>query len=617
MNTLLFDSRDSRCKTPFGALPTQDVATFHVFLPIAHRLSAPVLLMYQADRWDTPERFPMRLEDSDGICCSYSCIFYAQDPQLYFYRFEVQGPNGIMYISRDQEGFGSLSGEPGAMWQLTVYDREMKTPDFMKKGIMYQIFPDRFCNSGIPKENVPEDRWLHKDWYELPSYEPGPDGEFRNNDYFGGDLPGIIEKLPYLHSLGVTVLYLNPVFEAHSNHRYNTANYQKIDPMLGTEEDFKELCSQAKELGIHIILDGVFNHAGSDSLYFNKEGRYGDGGAYRDPYSPYRSWFSFDEYPHRYQCWWGFLSLPNFNEDDPGYSNFICGENGILKKWLKNGISGWRLDVADELPDSFLDKICASVKSFDPEAALIGEVWEDATTKISYGVRRRYLLGRQLDSVMNYPFKDAILSYIRHGTATEFYNTLMDILEHYPEPVWGILMNSLSTHDVERAITALAGEPAQGRGRDWQGKNNRLSPERYALGKKMFQLASVLQYTLPGIPCLYYGDEAGLYGYRDPLNRSCYPWGREDQELLQWFHDLGQIRKNYPLLSEGRFTAVSFTPESVSYIRDCGEQSLFIGVNRTEKETPLSIPDEFETAEAILGEPGNVLPPYGCLILSK
>ena len=225
--------------------------------------------------------------------------------------------------------------------------------------------------------------------------------------------------------------------------------------------------------------------------------------------------------------------------------------------------------------------------------------------------------GKPFESVMNYPFKDAILSYIRHGTAAQFYNTLMDILEHYPQPVWGVLMNSLSTHDVERAITALVGEPAQGRGRDWQGKNNRLSPERYDLGKKLFRLASVLQYTLPGIPCLYYGDEAGLYGYRDPLNRSCYPWGREDQELLQWFHQLGQLRKNYPFLSVGRFTAVSFTPESVSYIRDCGEQSLFIGVNRTEQEIPLSVPDEFKTAEAILGEFKNVLPPYGCLILSK
>lgn len=339
MNTILFDSRNPRCKTPFGALPTDDVATFRLFLPIAYQLSAPVLLMFQADRWDSPERIEMRQEGSDGICCAYKCIFYSPDPQLYFYLFEVQGPNGTMRISRDQDGFGQLSGEGGGdMWQLTVYDRNMRTPDFLKRGVMYQIFPDRFCNSGMEKERVPEDRWLHGDWYELPNHMPDRDGIYRNNDYFGGDLRGILEKLPYLHSMGITVLYLNPIFEAHSNHRYNTADYMRIDPMLGTEDDLKALCAEAKKLGIRVILDGVFNHAGSDSVYFNKERRYGEGGAYNDPSSPYRSWFDFIHYPDQYQCWWGFISLPNFNEGDPGYSNFICGEGGVLQKWLRAGI---------------------------------------------------------------------------------------------------------------------------------------------------------------------------------------------------------------------------------------------------------------------------------------
>lgn len=616
MNTLLFDSRDPRCKTPFGALPTEDVATFRLFLPIVYQLSSPVLLMYQADRWDTPERIDMRFEDSDGICCAYQCIFYSPDPQLYFYLFEVQGPNGVMHISRDQDGFGQL-GAGNEMWQLTVYDRNLRTPDFLKQGVMYQIFPDRFCSSGGNKENVPEERWLHGDWYELPNYLPDRDGEFRNNDYFGGDLKGITDKLPYLQSMGITVLYLNPIFEAHSNHRYNTADYLKIDPMLGTEEDLKTLCSEGKKLGIRVILDGVFNHAGSDSVYFNKYRRYGDGGAFNDPSSPYRSWFTFDEYPNRYQCWWGFTSLPNFNENDPGYSSFICGEGGVLRKWLRAGVSGWRLDVADELPDAFLDKICASVKAQDEQAAVIGEVWEDATTKVAYGQRRRYFLGGQLDSVMNYPFKDAILSYIRYGSATQFYNTLMNILEHYPKPVLDVLMNSLSTHDVERAITALAGEPAEGRGRDWQGQNNALSPARYAHGKKLLRLAALLQYTLPGIPCLYYGDEAGLYGYRDPFNRSCYPWGREDPELLEMFRMLGALRAEYPQLSTGGFSAVRFTPEAASYVRECGEESLFVAVNRTDRDMVLYVPEEFSGARVIFGAfIGRMLEPYGCVVLA-
>lgn len=618
MNTLLFDSRNPRCKSPFGALPTDDVATFRLFLPIAYQLSAPALLMFQADRWDTPERIEMRFEDSDGIACAYKCIFYSPDPQLYFYLFEVQGPNGVMRISRDADGFGQLSGSGGDMWQLTVYDRDMRTPDFLRQGVMYQIFPDRFRNSGTIKEAVPEDRWVHGDWYELPNYMPDRDGEFRNNDYFGGDLRGITEKLPYLEEMGITVLYLNPIFEAHSNHRYNTADYLKIDPMLGTEEDFKTLCAEAKKRGIRVILDGVFNHAGSDSVYFNKDRRYGDGGAYNDPSSPYRSWFDFIEYPGRYQCWWGFTSLPNFNENDPGYSGFICGEGGVLRKWLRNGISGWRLDVADELPDAFLDNICRSIKEFDPEAAVIGEVWEDATTKIAYGVRRRYFLGGQLDSVMNYPFRDAILGYVRYGAANQFYNTLMNILEHYPKPVLDVLMNSLATHDVERAITALAGEPAEGRGRDWQGQNNSLSPARYEHGKKLLRLAALLQYTMPGIPCLYYGDEAGLYGYRDPFNRSCYPWGREDPELLALFRGLGALRKKFPRLSSGGFSAVRITSETASYVRDCGGESLFVAVNRSDKDAMLCLPEGFSGGSVEFGgSVGEMLPPLGCVVLSS
>lgn len=617
MSTLLFDSRDPRCKVPFGALPTEDVATFHIFLPVVYQLANPVLLMYQADRWDTPERIEMKPEDSDGVSCIYKCIFYSPNPQLYFYLFEVQGPNGTMYISRDSDGFGYLSGNRGEMWQLTVYDRKLQTPEFLKRGVMYQIFPDRFAASRREKENVPSDRWLHNDWYELPSYLPDRDGEYRNNDYFGGDLQGIIEKLPYLQDLGVTVLYLNPIFEAHSNHRYNTADYMKIDPLLGTEDDLRLLCAEADKLGIKLILDGVFNHAGSDSIYFNKEGRYGGGGAFRDPASPYRGWFSFDEYPNRYQCWWGFTSLPNFNEENPGYSDYICGDGGVLRKWLRAGIAGWRLDVADELPDPFLDKICTSVKEYDPQAAVIGEVWEDATTKVAYGVRRRYFLGDQLDSVMNYPFKESILSYIRYGNASGLYAALMNIMEHYPRPVLDVLMNSLSTHDVERSITALAGEPAEGRGREWQGQNNTLSPQRYAHGKRLFLLASLIQYTLPGIPCLYYGDEAGLYGYRDPFNRSCYPWGREDTELIAFFRDLGKLRKEYPDLSKGDFWAVQFTQECVSYVRDCGKRNLYIAVNRTEKEEQLYIPQEFCDGEIIFGSyQGQMLAPYGYVVLA-
>ncbi len=614
----MFDSRDSRCKSPFGAVRTDEVVTFRVYLPITYQLENPVLLMFKADRWDTPERIPMEFEQSDGVNIAYRCIFYSPDPQLYFYLFEVEGVNGCTRIVRDHEGFGKLSAQGSDMWQLTVYDKNMQTPDFLKKGVMYQIFPDRFCCSGAEKYGVPADRRMHENWYEMPDYLPDQNGKITNSDYFGGDLRGIAEKLPYLKGLGVTTIYLNPIFEAHSNHRYNTADYEKIDPLLGTEADLSALCHKAKQMGMHIILDGVFNHTGSDSVYFNKERRYGNGGAYNDPQSRYRSWYEFINYPAEYQSWWGFQELPNLNEKDPGYSEFICGEHGVLKKWLRAGISGYRLDVADELPDEFLDKISACVKSYDPQAAVIGEVWEDATTKIAYGVRRRYFLGGQLDSVMNYPFKDAILTWVRDGDASRLYGTIQTILEHYPKPVLDVLMNSLSTHDVERAITALAGQPAGQNGREWQGQNNTLSPQRYELGKKLFRLAAVIQYMLPGIPCLYYGDEAGLYGYKDPFNRTCYPWGREDHELLEVFQTLGKIRTDYPQLSTGSFSAVSFTPEAVSFLRDCNGDSFFAAVNRTNYEVNLVIPPEFADARTLFGRlNGKNLLPYDCVILAR
>lgn len=618
MNTLLYDSRDERFKSPFGAVPAGTPVTFRICLPMIYQFTAPALMMFQADQWDTPDRIPMQFEESDGVAGYYTCVFCPPLPQLYFYRFELSGIDGVKSVNRGPDGFSQISLESGDLWQLTVYDTALKTPDFMKNGVMYQIFPDRFCNSGTPKDCPFPDRWLHQDWYELPVYQPDSNGKFPNSDYFGGDLIGITSNLPYLKSLGVTCIYLNPIFEAHENHRYNTADYEKIDPLLGNEGDFQTLCGEAQNLGIRILLDGVFNHTGSDSVYFNKNRRYGEHlGAYNDPQSPYRSWYDFTSYPNSYRSWWGFETLPNLNESDPAYQEFICGENGVLKKWLRLGASGYRLDVADELPDFFLNRISACIKEHDPECAVIGEVWEDASTKISYGERRRYLLGGQLDSVMNYPFKDAILSYVRCGDCNRLYLTILAILENYPKPVLDVLMNSLSTHDVERAITALAGEPAAGNGRDWQGQHNRLSESQYRLGKNLFCVASVIQYTLPGIPCLYYGDEAGLYGYKDPFNRTCYPWGREDTELLEFFRSLGELRTRFPELSSAGFRAVSFTPETVSYCREWGQNRLLIAVNRTEKSVAIAFPAGFGQANVVLGTvDGGRLAPFGYAVLA-
>ena len=441
-----------------------------------------------------------------------------------------------------------------------------------------------------------------------------------NSDFFGGDLKGVREKLPYLKKLGVTCLYFNPIFESHSNHRYDTADYSKIDPQLGTEQDFSELCAAAKELGIWVILDGVFSHTGSDSVYFNREGRYPEPGAYQSQETPYSSWYSFRSWPDSYDCWWNFDTLPNVRETDPSYNSYINGEAGIVRKWLRAGASGWRLDVADELPDEFIDRLAETAKAEKPDALVLGEVWEDASNKSAYGVRRRYLLGNQLDSVMNYPFRDAIFGFLLGNDPRHFAEIVENLVENYPAQCLHLLMNHIGTHDTERALTVLGGEPSGGRGREWQSAQ-RLSAEQRELGKRRLKLASLIQYLLPGVPCLYYGDEAGMEGYRDPFNRACYPWGREDQELLRWYETLGALRAGQKaILSHGGYRTLLADGNLLAFERFAivgnKRESLVLLVNRSDCSQnipPLPLPKEPGTP--LLGEPlkpFGVLPPFGC-----
>ncbi|WP_249317857.1 glycoside hydrolase family 13 protein [Yeguia hominis] len=548
----------------------------------------------------------------------WECDFVPSQPGLWFYHFEMDTADGRIPLGRSNGGeaaFGSTED-----WQITVYSKAFETPDWLAGGILYQIFPDRFFCSGTPKRHVPQDRRLHASWEEQPQWQPDADGEITNQDYFGGDLKGIEEKLPYLQSLGVTSIYLNPIFEAHSNHRYNTADYSKIDPMLGTEADFRALCAAAKQKEIRILLDGVFSHTGSDSIYFNRNGRYGDGGAYRQADSPYRSWYSFSHWPDRYDCWWGFLTLPNTQKTDPGFCNYINGESGIVRKWLAAGASGWRLDVADELPDPFLQALRTAAKAEASDALVLGEVWEDASNKCAYGKRRRYLLGDQLDSVMNYPFRDAVLGFVSGRDAAQMLETIMRILEHYPPQVVRVLMNHIGTHDTERALTVLAGEPAGNRGRAWQSAQ-KLSDETRKAGLRKMRLASLMQYTLPGVPCIYYGDEAGMEGYRDPFNRGTYPWGQEEQPLLDWYRTLGALRRENPVFREGSFQPVFAAGNTMAYCRTDGVHEVLIALHAADCEAKIPVPACWETSQVKLGSlPENgmlSLPPQGYAWLER
>ncbi|MDE6676401.1 MAG: glycoside hydrolase family 13 protein, partial [Clostridia bacterium] len=391
-----YNSLDRNCKSITGAIPGNHAITFHIMEEKGgeDNFSAQTChFLYRLDG-EAEKELPMeRVEDGFSVTLNFGRV------GLYFYRFRL---DGRFYGCADMR-CGNFE-PPYKSWQLTVFEESYKTPDWMKGGIMYQIFPDRFYKSG--ENPIAGNKILREDWGGLPSYKPNSHGKVLNNDFFGGNLNGIYEKIDYLKKLNVSVIYLNPIFEAYSNHRYDTGDYMKIDPLLGTTEDFDRLVKKAKDLGIRIILDGVFNHTGDDSRYFNKYGNYKEElGAHQSPDSRYIDWYCFDEYPSKYTSWWGIETLPAVNERSKSYQNFIFGHDGVLKNWLRHGIGGWRLDVADELPDFFLEKLRTAVKEESPEALIIGEVWEDASNKISYDERRRYLLGTELDSVMNYPLK--------------------------------------------------------------------------------------------------------------------------------------------------------------------------------------------------------------------
>ncbi len=615
----MFDSRDPIYRDPIGAVAEGVAVHFRITLPRELSCSAARMIVDQEGvGTQVLDMFWCGMNGEDHEW--WECHFTPPAPGLYFYYFETRTCRGGLRLSRGFAGKAKFGGMHS--WQMTVYSRQATTPDWLEGGIMYQIMPDRFAWSGEEKKNVPKDRTFHENWYDQPDWRPDDQGRVTNSDYFRGDLKGVREKLPYLKSLGVTCIYFNPLFEAHSNHRYNTADYSKIDPLLGTEQDFTELCRVAGEMGIHILIDGVFNHTGSDSLYFNREGRYPTVGAYNSQESPYRDWYNFREWPDSYESWWGFDTLPNVNENDPAYREYINGEAGIVRKWLRAGASGWRLDVVDELPDDFLDELCAAVKETDPDALVLGEVWEDASNKAAYGVRRRYLLGGQLDSVMNYPFRDAIFGFLLGGDPREFQDAVGNIAENYPPQCLRLLMNHIGTHDTERALTVLGGESSGSRGREWQSAQ-KLTPEQRETGKKRLKLASLMQYLLPGVPCLYYGDEAGLEGYRDPFNRACYPWGREDQELVDWYRGLGRLRgEQKAILGHGNYRTLLADGGVLAFQRyikeaDGSETGLILAVNRD--DAPQSVTGlELNGAEAILGEPlekSGTLPAYGFSLL--
>ena len=575
-----------------GALPYGTV--INIEITVARRLGASgVVLRLCRDGGrdtDTPLDFCRSDNTNDVYSVTLDTAKLCGDASegLFYYEFLLlRGVHTLFTDAYNNKDF-YLEEKPGFRFRLLVYEKDFSAPATFGRGVMYQIFTDRFNRGESEKAKaieVKEGAILDPDWENgVPQFASRPGEPLKNNVFFGGNLWGVTEKLDYLKELGVTYIYLCPIFDASSNHKYDTANYDKVDSMFGGDEALDALIAAAKERGIGIILDGVFNHTGDDSIYFNKYGRHGSGGAYLDAASPYRDWYVFKNYPDEYESWWGIVIQPKLNHENESCRRYFTGKDGIIQKYLKKGIAGWRLDVADELCDEFLDELRKSAKEVNPEAVIIGEVWENAADKVAYGKRRRYFRGRQLDSVMNYPLKNAIVYFCTWGDGETLYNTLTEIYASYPTSVCHSLMNLLGTHDTERILTVLGRDEEDEFLENSEKAKKRLSYDQRIQGIKMLKIAAALQFTAYGIPSVYYGDELGLEGYGDPFCRMPMPWREIDEppraELLNYYRALGKMRNEEEALDGGDFYVLKHTESAIIYVREKGDSRIIVAANR-------------------------------------
>lgn len=535
-------------------------------------------------------------------------------PGLVWYYFVIKVEGQQFYYGNNEEqlgGIGQVKGEQPPSWQITVYN-PMQIPEWYRRGIIYQIFVDRFYkgeSAYSEQEYVKNNALVHMDWEDTPFYIKDEKGRVTHWDFFGGNLDGILQKLPYLQGLGVSILYLNPIFEAVSNHKYDTGDYHKIDPMFGNDEIFDRLVTRAKHYGISIILDGVFSHTGRDSLYFNRYGHYPEVGAYQSPDSPYYAWYRFKPGSHEYKSWWDIKDLPEVDEMNSSYRQFIYGtQESVIQKWMRKGVAGWRLDVADELPDEFIQELRQAVKTSNPEAVLIGEVWENASNKMSYGKLRQYFWGQELDGTMNYPFREIFLNFLLgEWDSFKAHRHVMSLYETYPRENFYALMNLMGSHDRIRILTVLGGAPSEGTLSDSERRTFRLSPSERQLALQRLKLFSLIQMMFPGVPSIYYGDEAGLEGYADPYNRGTFPWGKEDLDIENWFRRLIRWRKEYEVLQTGDFQSYYYGQDVYGLQRAGGGEAVTVLINRNpsvmqEVELNLDIQDRPLIIDLMSGE---------------
>ena len=560
---IIHDSHNLEYRVPFGAVKVGTNVTVRLWTSEKCLVFINLINFYNNQQEIKMEQVDRNIQDYGY---TYEVNIDTKDCRgllYYFFKVIINGQeviygNNIEFVG----GRGQIYLNNPVSYQITIYD-QCEVPDWYKEGIIYQIFVDRFYNGNEdgkilnPKKNT----FIYGNWYDKPMYIKDSQGSIARWDFYGGNLLGVMKKLDYIKSLGVNIIYFNPIFDSPSCHKYDTGDYEKIDQMFGDEEVFKELCSKAEKLGIKVILDGVFSHTGSDSKYFNKLGNYDSLGAYQSLQSPYYRWYRFNDYPNIYESWWGFSNMPNVDELNPGYIDYIIKRDGsIIEKWIRNGASGWRLDVADELPDEFIKLLKDILRSVKKDSVLIGEVWEDASNKISYSRKREYLFGKELDSVTNYPLRQIILDLVRKYIGIGYFiKKYKSLMENYPKEYFYSTMNILGNHDTERVLTML-------------GNNIEL-----------LRIAVTIQMTLPGVPLIYYGDEAGLAGGKDPDNRKSFPWDRENKDIQKIYKDISRIRSTENSLKKGDIIFKEININTLYYERSYLNETVIIMINLVEK----------------------------------
>lgn len=549
----------------------------------------------------------MTLEDgTGGTRNKYTATVKLEKIGNYYYHFEFYDAYGNMQaikLDRNSNEPTITIGE-APYFRILVVQKDFKVPDFAKGAIYYQLIVDRF---NIGRNDKPQVKGRnYRNWGEMPNWKKNAEGKFHNNDFFRGDIKGIEEKLPYFKKLSVTVLYISPInFSLYRYDRYAATNHMLIDPDAGTFEDLASLSRAAHKMGIHLILDIALNHCSSDNPIFKD--------AISNPNSPYRDWFFIDQNGN-YRYWYNeFVDMPIFNQQSQGYKDYVYGPEGVIAKFAPY-VDGFRLDVAEELSQETLEGIRNRANK-NGKKVIIAEWWNRASTG---------LFGKCFDATTNYLFTNAMYKWQMDGEAEYFAWQIRDVLENYPSEAISSMLNSLDTHDMVRALTCIGGKwMRHGLDRRWdidkdpspwhktvngirifdtwqfrsdEFTNDRLSPQEYRRAKKIYILMLIMQYTLPGNPCIFYGSEVGMHGYKDPFNRKTFPWNRIDKSILHAHIMLGAMREqNRKALSDANFELVRWDNENLYYTRN----NLLIVINRGAKAIRVEIPEEFKTAEII------------------